>query len=547
MRRALLIALIVATITTALYWPARENEIVKWDDDLYLAHAARQQRLSAAAVRWAFTTLSPFYYHPLTWLSHIADHQFWGENYRPQHTTNILLHAANSALATWIVWLLLAHWNDRERGWAAALTGLLFGIHPLQVESVAWLAERKNLLSGFFSLACVLAYLQHVHQSARRRLWYGASLFLFLAALLSKPMAVPLPVVLLLLDWQPLQRFTQRPAVQLLREKWPFFVLSVVCGVLTILGQLEWGAVKDMTSLGFFDRLLVAARGSVFYLWKFVWPTWLSPFYPLGLNTGLHNPEFLLASAIVVAISVLSVALVKRLPLLLATWLMYLVLLAPTSGLVQTGGQGAADRFAYLAVLVMATTLVGGGFSVARVSRPIVGVLLAAVFVVSTLGFALRTQLMIPVWRNEETLWRHVLRFYPRVGIAHFHLAMALLEQHRFDEALPHARLASELIPDNALARSTTGLLLLKAGDFAGARHELQAAVLLDPQLWAARYNLACAHVGLTDYASAIELLAVVVSNQPACRSFLRRDPALQPLREHPAYRTRFEELASAP
>jgi hypothetical protein len=239
---------------------------------------------------------------------------------------------------------------------------------------------------------------------------------------------VPLPVVLLLLDWQPLRRFARRPAGEILLETCPFFVLSVVFSALTIIGQFEWGAVKDVASLGFFDRLLVATRGYFFYLWKFVWPTWLSPFYPIGQNTGLLNPEFLLATVVGAAISVLSLALVKRQPVLLAAWLMYLALLAPTSGLLQTGGQGAADRFAYLAVLVMAAALVGGGFWLARVSRPIVGVLLAAVFVVSAIGFTLRTQLMIPVWRNEETLWRHVLRFYPRVGIAHFHLAMTLLE-----------------------------------------------------------------------------------------------------------------------
>lgn len=535
-------------VTIWLFWPVTQFGLVNWDDDLYV-HLARQHApLSLAAVRWAFTTLVPFYYHPLTWLTHIADAQVWGGNLTGHHLGNVLLHAANAGLVFVLGMLLLGKLDtlsDRARLVIATLVALVFALHPLQVESVAWVAERKNLLCALFGLGSMCAYVLALAGSRRDGRWWWTAFGCFVAALLSKPMAVSLPVVMLALDAFPLRRHEERGWWPLVQQKWLWWVAATAVGVLTMIGQHQWGAVKELQDLGALERLVVATRAVTFYLWKFAWPAWLSPYYPLGANLHLGQAEFAVPAAVFVAISTAGWRLRHRMPGLLAGWVAYLALIAPTSGLVQAGPQAAADRFMYLAIVPVALVVAGGGLLVWR-GCSMAGRGALAILAVALLGFyCVQTVRHLPAWQSEETMWRAVLRHFPQSGIANFHLAMALVDQSRFEEALPHARYAVTIIPDNPLAQSTLGVALLKTRHYEEAIAPLQAAIAAQPDYFGARYNLACAFSRLGRWADAYAALQELLQRSPAHGRLAARDAELAGLREHPEYRERVAALLS--
>jgi protein O-mannosyl-transferase len=543
-----LAALAVALITVSVDWPCVRNSFTFWDDDLYLREVERHPQLNWTTVKWAFTATQPFYYQPLTWISLVLDHQLWGRNPAGPHAISLLLHALNAALVVAFVWSLLKAVptiSDGERGTLATLVGLLFTLHPIQVESVAWYAERKTVLCATFALGSLWAYVEYAQQ-AQRRVWWWTALGLGAAAMLTKPMAVSLPVVMLAADYYPLRRQMALGWRRLILEKLPWFVMGIVLSVVTVIAQTTAGAVMELEKLSPALRLLVAVRGVIFYLWKLVWPAWLSPYYPLGGKITLAQAEYWVPTAAFIVVTLLLVRWRRRVPALIAGWVAYLAWLLPVSGLFQSGAQAVADRFAYLSIVPVFLLMVGGGLWLWRKTQRPVRIALVALIVGELLFWTVRSRQQIVVWRNEENVWLEVLARFPGSGVANLHYAAELASQQRFHEALPHAEIAVDVFPDTGLGHSTLGLIWLKLGDPVRALHELQDAIRRDPKLVAPRYNLACAYARLGKPAEAYDTLQELARIDPQMLSFAARDSEFAVLRENPDYADRFHRLINS-
>ena len=563
-RKLIFLAISIGLLTFVLYLPVRHLRLTYWDDLGYLK-IAEANRLTWAGIKYAFTS-THIYYQPLTWLSHGVDCVIWGNRYGGHHLQNIFWHALSALLVVVLAWQLSGAWNQRERLLFAAWVALVFAVHPLQVEPVAWLAGRKTVLAGFFSLLCVITYLHWAGRPAHRH-WWWITIATYVAALLSKPMAVPLPVVLLALDFFPLRRQATASWRQLLREKWPLFALAGIVTVLTFIGQADAGALRTIP-LTLPERGLVVARSLIFYAWKTVWPAWLSPFYALGGEISLHNPEFQFSLAVCLIVAGIAFLTKQRWPVVLAASLTYVALVLPVSGLFQAGGQAVADRFAYLPLLAV-TLLAGAGFVICWRRWPVVVGLVLALH----LGWLIvRTYEQIPVWTDNVTMWQAVVRQDPgsrieyrfiaegltdqrrydealryaeiafalpndepdaqqKLGNTYRAIAAGFIEQHRFTECLQAAQRAIELLPNDAVAHAAAGLAALKTAQYDDAARELETALRLKADLPAARFNLACAYARLGRSAEADQELRQTLAAKPTLAVQAAREPALANLK----------------
>jgi len=554
--RALLFSasLVVTAITVGLFWPATKGQfLTQMDDDEYLRRAAEYGGLSMAALKWAFTTTEP-YYQPLPRLSHVAAYQVFGANPRGHHLVNVLLHAANAGLLVWFMDSLLAvaSWPaSGRRLWTAAGTGLVFGIHPLQVESVAWMAGRTTLLCAFFFVTCLWAYMRSA-QSVHRRVWWWVTLALFVGALLAKPMAISIPFVMLAMDYYPLNRYRSVGWWPLLKEKVPLLGMAAGATILTIVTESRARLLVGTRWIGPGQRLLLACRSFVFYLWKTLWPAWLSPYYPFG-NAVSASKEFVVPAVVVALLTWICWRRRNRHPEWLAAWGAYLALVLPSSGLAQAGSQAVASRYAYLAMVpALSVSLACLGVAWKRVAvlgRPALVVLLGlyGLFLTS------RTRAEIPVWRDDITLWTTALSYFPdsdvarrMLGHGYCEVAMKMVQQQHFEEALPQVMKTLELSPDYPLGHATLGVIYLKTRRYSEAVACLQHALQLDPTLAAARYNLACAYVRLGKLAEACVKLEELLKTQPRYAEFAVRDAELATLRNDAEYGHRFHELLAA-
>lgn len=363
------------------------------------------------------------------------------------------------------------------------------------------------------------------------------------AALLTKPMAVSLPLVMLAADFYPLRRHLAIGWRRLVIEKLPLLVSSVLLSVVTLVAQTTGGAVMELENLGFGARLLVAVRGVVFYLWKLIWPAWLSPYYPLGGKITLAQAEFWVPTAAFAVVTVLLVWWRRRAPALMAGWIAYLIWLLPVSGLFQSGAQAAADRFAYLSIVPVLMLIASGGLWLWRQMRRPGKIALAALIAGELLFWSIRSRQQLAVWQNEEILWTEVLAHFPGSGVANLHYAAELAAQRRFGEALPHAQIAVAIFRDSGLTHSTLGLVWLKLGEPARAVKELQEALRWGPQLAAPRYNLACTYARLGKFAEACSALQELARVDPQMVSFAARDSEFVALRTDPQYGERLRQL----
>jgi tetratricopeptide (TPR) repeat protein len=502
------IALAVAACAVAAMWPALSGGVLtNMDDDVYLAAAEKTGGLTMAGVRWAFTEMRP-YYHPLPRLTYLVTYNFCGTRPLGHHAVNVVLHALNSALVVALAWSLL------RSAPAAAITGLLFAVHPLQAESVAWMSGRTQLIGGAFMIGCALAYVRRPGAFG----WAGA---LFLLGWLAKPIAVTMPLVLLVLDWFPLRRHETVGWRKLVREKLWMFAVGAVLTPLTYWFASGESLVPVALSWG--DRLLVAERSAVFYLWKLVWPAWVSPFYPLAGRISLALPEFFVPAIVLAGLSLLA----WRYRIWRAAWLSYLALLLPVSGLAQFGTQSVANRHAYVAIVPLLLALAAGAVWLYQ-RAPVIGrVGLLAVGLVGLVGLAGKTRATCRMWRGDETLWRNVLRWYPEYAFANWKIAAAEAMRQDFAAALPHVERAFAEYPDNAELRGLTGLVYLRTG------HNAEAIQVLTPlaqtNLWlpAARFNLACAYARLGSNDVATALLNGLIAREPRFAEYAGRDPHL--------------------
>ena len=399
------------------------NGFVYLDDNEYVVENSLIRSLAPGNLWNMLVATGPAYWHPLTWLSHAIDYYLFGDNPGGHHLTSLFLHGFNVFWVFLLCMYLLSRGDKAERTFSEAVavalfSALAFGLHPLRVESVVWAAERKDLLCAFFMFPAMLTYLKYADAElpADRKRWYGWTLILFVLALMSKPMAVTLPLVLLLFDVYPLNRF--RAGSQWLRlviEKVPFFALSLLCGLLTLFAQNKAGAVMSVGTLSYTDRVLNAFHSGVFYLEKTLWPHPVVPFYPFPEQGFLM---YLKATAFI-ALTVLLIVLWRRGQRVgLAVWLFFLITVSPVIGIVQAGEQAAADRFTYIPTVGFYLLAAMGLLQVWNKWREtsmkqgaLIGISLVAL--VSLILLSQLTHRQIPVWKNPGTLWQKVIKEFP--------------------------------------------------------------------------------------------------------------------------------------
>jgi tetratricopeptide (TPR) repeat protein len=474
MSRPRFIALLLALVTLAVYLPVRTHSFVNYDDTDYVTeNPFVKNGLAWPDIKWAFTAFHAGNWHPLTWLSHMADCQFFSLNAGAHHFVNVLFHAANAVL---LFALLL---RLTEKIWPSAMVAALFAWHSLHVESVAWISERKDVLSTFFALLTLLSYVKFAKENSRRSFWFA--LLFFALGLMSKPMLVTLPFVMLLLDFWPLQRFPLSAFhFPLLSEKIPFFLLTAASCVVTFLAQRSGDAVVSLAKVSLSYRLENAPVAVARYLLKMIWPADLAIIYPM--------PDRI--SAIAVAASVLVLIFIsaaawlarQRSPYLLVGWLWFLGTLIPVIGLVQVGGAALADRYTYFSATGIFIAVVFGFCDAAqRFHFPKIIFPAAAVLILG--ACLIVTEKQLSYWRDSESLFRHALAVTKNNDIALVDLGVALDAQGRLDEALGYYRQAAQLEAGRYQIHNNIATILDKMGKPAEALAEYREAVRLKPDL----------------------------------------------------------------
>jgi tetratricopeptide (TPR) repeat protein len=534
------VCICLALLTWIVFGQALWHDFVNYDDPRYVYQNTRiTSGLNIAGIAWAFTHIHSENWHPLTTITHMVDCSLHGLNAGGHHFTNVLLHT----VAVVLLFLLLQQMTGAL--WQSAFVAAVFAIHPLHVESVAWVAERKDVLSGVFFMLTLLAY---VHYARAPSTWrYLTVAFVFALGLMSKPMLVTLPFVLLLLDYWPLRRITDQRShrghqlLSLLVEKIPLIALSAVSSVVTFFAQR--GAIGWTEQLPMLARINNALVTYVIYVRQMFWPANLAVFYPHPENR-LPLWEISLALAVLIGITVAAVILRKKRPYFIMGWLWYLGMLVPVIGLVQVGWQGHADRYTYLPQIGL---YIAGTWAIAdltaswRRRRILPGA--TALLVIGALSWSAWIQ--TSYWRNSETLFTHTLAvtkhndvaennlgiiflqngqlddaisrlqaaidLRPENGPAHNNLAKALLQKGRVAEAMVHYRKFLEIEPENVEARNILGTALIQQGRIREAIEQWQDALAIEPENGNAASNLAwvfatCPDDSIRDGRRAVEL-----------------------------------------
>jgi tetratricopeptide (TPR) repeat protein len=481
--------------TLLVFLPALGNQFVNWDDEVNLVSNTQFRGLGWVELRWMFGNTLGGHYIPMTWLSFGLDYVLWGMRPAGYHATSVVLHAANAILFYFVARRLLraaVQADPRSLTLAAAAAALLFSLHPLRVESVAWATERRDVLMGFFSLLCVVAYLRAIDRDgggALHRGWHWTAVGLFGLALLSKSVVVGLPVVLLLLDVYPLRR--SRTLFRLALEKIPFVLLAAAVAAVTLTVGAGHRLMTSIETLGVIQRLAISAYALAFYLWKTVAPWPLSPLYTLFHPIVPWSATYLVPAAFVVVVTLAAILGYRRWPAGLIAWGSYLVLLAPVVGILHNGAQIAADRYTYLACAPWAI-LGGAGVAWSRHAArngklsPSVGTAVMGAAAIILLAFAGLTVRQVAVWRDSVALWTHAASVEPASDIPVFYLGWALTDAGRFDEAKAHFERALRRVPDNlpdlkAQLDLHLGIVEQRAGRPGGAEQYFRDALAQDP------------------------------------------------------------------
>ncbi|MEX2222093.1 MAG: tetratricopeptide repeat protein [Candidatus Rokuibacteriota bacterium] len=495
-----LVPLLVFLITGAVFLPALRGDFLNWDDSINFVANPHYRGLGWAQIQWMLTATLMGHYIPVTWLSFGLNYALDGMNPWGYHAGNVVLHAANATLVYLTARRLLAaalgggSQSGRASGpvvGAAAFAALVWSVHPLRVESVAWITERRDVLCGLFFLLAVLAYLKGVErEGGLRPAWQALSLAAFVASLLSKAAAMPLPAVLLLLDLYPLRR---RDAgwKRLVIEKLPYAALAAAAAVVALIALPRGTTVTSYDSYGVAARVGMVAYSLVFYPIKFVLPIRLSPMYELPARVDLASWPFLPALLAVAGVTAALVLGRARWPGGLATWTYSALMVLPVSGVVHAGSQLVNDRYSYLSGIGFAVLAGAGVLGVlrlrarGRVSRTTVSVLAGgAALSVLTLGLATSSQ--TEVWRDSETLWRWAVEMDPACSLCHGNLGSAItsteLGQVRLDEAEAHLRRAIALRPDSPIPYFNLGTLLSVRTRYAEAEAALRKYLGLLPE-----------------------------------------------------------------
>ena len=563
------LCLALAVITLALYWPMVGHDFINVDDPRFISQNPHVKAgLTRAGIGWAFQSLETENWQPLTWISHMIDCELYGLNAGGHHLTSLLLHVANSVLL--LVWLN----GLTQSPWRSACVAALFAWHPLHVESVAWACERKDVLSTWFWLLALLSYTRYAQgmrpeaprPGAHPAFYYGLTLLFFACGLMSKPMVVTLPCVLLLLDFWPLNRFTDgratdqagepgqslaRAASRLVVEKIPFFLLTLGMSMATLFAQKAGGALATLAGLPFSERLANTVVNYGTYLANTFWPSGLAYFYPYHFAwpaSRVVEDGLLLA-----AVTGWSLWRLRQEPYLLTGWLWFLGTLLPTIGLVQVGIQSLADRYMYIPSIGLFLALVwgmGGLFDRWHAGRKI----MSALGGLALVGCLTLTSVQLSYWQNSITLASHTIevtrqnyvayeslgralyeagrkkeamvcyeesvRIRPDFPQSQFNLATALRDAGRLPEAVEHFAAAAKLVPDRPEARIALGTTLLQANRLNEAAVQFAEGLRLEPASAEAHHSLGIALARQGDITNAIPHFRAAVRLDPAKADF---------------------------
>ena len=529
---------LVSFITFIVYVSSLQNEFLNWDDPAYVSENPHLRSLNLTFFKWSFFDFYAANWHPLTWISHALDYAVWGLNPLGHHLTNNILHAVNTFLVVVLVVKLIeitkpitvhdsqftTH-NSRFTLTAAVTTGLLFGLHPVHVESVAWIAERKDLLCALFFLLSIMMYVKYasgaerIAQSAER----GAqsvegqrhapcamrsalfpplhapfplryALFAFALALLSKPMAVTLPAVLLILDWFPFKRFhSMKSFWPVFIEKLPFFALSLASSTLTILAQKTGGAMQMMSSLPLSARLLVAAKSTIAYLGKMLLPLDLIPYYPYpsSQEVSLFAPLYLFSIILILGITLACFRIARKQKIWLAIWGYYLVTLIPVIGIIQVGSQSMADRYTYLPSLGP-FFIIGSGVTWVLYKLHAVNkgglfsqLIQVAAALLLFLPLSYITVQQIGTWKNSFILWNYVIEKQPlKVPFAYTNRGLAFMNMGKLEKAMEDYDQVIALDPNDYKAYANRGVAFDKLGQLDKALGNMNQAIALNPDFF---------------------------------------------------------------
>lgn len=507
--RLVLVAAALGLLSLAAYLPSLSNEFVNWDDPVYVSRNPRLDSFGAAFIGWSFTTNACSNWHPLTWISLGIDTAVWGKRPFGYRLTNLLLHGFNTFLVVLLFGRLVRLAAGSESGapvFAATAAGAVFGFHPLHVESVAWIAERKDVLYAFFWILALLAWLGYAGRERERTRpgFYGITLTLFAFSLLSKPMAVTLPLVLIILDAYPLRRLRDRRAILrvAILEKLPFFALAAVSSTATILAQKAGGALEAMEHIPLGARLWGAEKALAFYLQKLVVPAGLVPLVPLPSTVAPLTFEYLAPLALALGITAAAILVRRRAPVVPAAWAFYVVTLVPVLGIVQVGSQAAADRYMYLPMLGPLAILAAGAARAWRRGPRAQRVALAALVLVSGTLAALTVR-QIGVWRDSVALWTRVADHYPGCATAFYQLGDAWRKKGDPARAGQAWERTVEIAPGHSPGLNSLGNLAFVSGSLERARDWYRRAVNADGRNVEARFNLALTLERLGEHAEA--------------------------------------------
>ena len=489
---------LLATLVLYLYLPVRDSAFLNYDDNVYVTENRHVLAgISREGLGWAFTDIGTTgNWHPLAWVSHMLDVQFFQLNAGRHHLVSLLLHLTNTLL------LFLFLRSGTGAYWRSALVAALFAVHPLHVESVAWLSERKDVLSTFFGLLALIVYVRYARKGGVSR--YLLVVLLFALGIMAKPMLVTLPMVFLLLDYWPLGRlhpgrtFARHPSgsqaggrsfVPLVLEKLPLLVISIATGVVAYIAQARSDAITAFGSSPLQIRLANAVISYCMYILKAIWPQDLAMYYPFPTQLP---PWWQIAAGVLVLSGVTVFALRNRqaLPCILVGWFWYVGTLVPVIGLVRLGGQAMADRYTYVPLVGLFLLVAWGVWDLAK-SSVTRAYLVAAISVVSIGAFFVVAAIQIRYWRDDVTLFRHTLLVTKDNWPVENNLGRALMDLGRLDEALGHIRRSIQINPGHGKAYVNLGTTLARAGRTAEAVSTFKQALQIDRGNAEAHYNLA--------------------------------------------------------
>jgi hypothetical protein len=478
----LVIGLLLAIITFVLFCRVSTFDFIIYDDHAYVtANPHVLTGINMQNIAWAFTSSHASNWHPLTWLSLMFDFTLFGRNAGMFHMTNLLFHIANSVL----LFILLS--RITKTLWPSAFVAAAFAIHPLHIQSVAWVAERKDVLSTMFWLLTMLFYARYTERPSAGR--YVIAIFVFTLGLMAKPMLVTLPVILLLLDYWPLKR--KIPFAKLLIEKLPFAIIAAASSIITFVVQAQSGAIKDIIKFPFDIRIINAFVSYIKYIVMMFWPVNLSVFYPHP-GHSLHFSDAVIPILLLVIVTGLALYFFKTHRYLFFGWIWYICTLIPVIGLVQVGNQAMADRYTYIPLIGLFIMIAWG------VPELLAGLTFRRTILVIATGIAilamsLSTYTQLGYWQNSVTILGRAVEINPNDRFAHANLGAAFLRKNAYDEAYVHFEKVLQIDPCDAMSQLNIGVVLFRKNKIDEAVIHFEKALQLDPCDVPTRLNLATA------------------------------------------------------